>query len=79
MIVPLSLYDIGNIGLNYSRDPAGNIRPTDLIDILLITLLYYLLALKDSGSLKTIVAYPVLRGGITIQTRALSSLYYREV
>ena len=66
MIVPLSLYDVSNIGLNYSRDPAGNIRPADLIDILLITLLYRSLALKDSGSLKTIVARLVPRGGITI-------------
>ena len=66
MIVPLSLCDIGDIGLNYSGDPAGNIRPADLIDILLTTLLYRLLALKDSGSLKTIVARPVLRGGITV-------------
>ena len=66
MIVPLSLYNIDNISLNYSRDLAGNIRPADLIDTLLITLLYRLLALKDSGSLKTVVARPVLRGGITI-------------
>ena len=66
MIVPSSLYNIGDISLNYSRDPASNIHPADLMDILLITLLYRLLALKDSGSLKTVVARPVLRGGITI-------------
>ena len=66
MIVLLSLYNVSNVGLNYSRDSASNIYPTDLIDILLITLLYRLLALKDSSSLKTIVARLVLRGSITI-------------
>ena len=81
IVIPLPLYNIGEIGLDCCSNPIKNISLAFFIDISLAILASYLDSSLDSilGTLNIIIACPVLRTSTTAYTNVPLGLNMSKV
>ena len=70
IVIPLPLYNIGEIGLDYYSNPIKNISLAFFINILLVIFTSCLDSLLGSilGTLNIVIICPILRTSITVYT-----------